>query len=103
MRETTGRPPYFLAQEPMTTKPPSPVKSSSQTGIEKIAYTSVAGIPTVEPHDLDRLGYNVWRWLTYRRDSLEHAVRSAGSRLLIGDDDAIRRIRESLKKQGVDV
>ena len=85
----------------MTTKAPSHVKPAPGQSLEHVAYASVRNIPTVEPHDQDRLGYNVWRWLKHRRDPLEIAVRTSGSRLLISEDEAIRKIRESLQQQGV--
>jgi hypothetical protein len=85
----------------MTTKAPSSVKSSSEKSLERIAYASVGNIPTVEPHDRDRLGYNIWLWLTRKRDPLEFAVRTAGARLLISEEEAIGRIRESLHQQGI--
>jgi hypothetical protein len=87
----------------MTTKPPSPVKPADQSRIEQLAYASVADIPVVEPHDRDRLGYNVWRELTTKQDSLEIAVRNAGARLLISEEEAIRKIREFLGGKGVTV
>lgn len=87
----------------MTTKAPSPIQPASDQALEKIAYASVKNIPTVEPHDQDRLGYNVWRWLTIRRDPLEIAVKSAGARLLISEDEAIQKIQENLKQLGVTV
>jgi hypothetical protein len=85
----------------MTTKAASSVAPALEKSIEKIAYASVAGIPTVEPHDRDRLGYNIWRWLTYRKDPLEFAVKTSGSRLLITEEEAVQKIRESLQQQGV--
>ncbi len=84
----------------MTTKAPSEVQPS-RGGMEKIAYESVKNVPTVEPHDQDRLGYNVWRWLTLQRDPLEIAVRSAGARLLIPETEAVEKIRENLRQLGV--
>lgn len=87
----------------MTTKTPSPVRPTSEKSLERIAYASVASIPTAEPHDQDRLGYNVWRWLTQKRDSLEVAVKTAGARLLISEEETLQRIRESLKQQGVEI
>jgi len=87
----------------MTTKPPPTVKSSPDKLQEAMAYASVAGIPTVEPHDRDRLGYNVWRCLAFRKDPLEAAVRSAGARLLITEEEALDRIRQSLRTQGVEL
>jgi hypothetical protein len=87
----------------MSTKPASSVKPVPDRSLERIAYQSVASIPTVEPHDQDRLGFNVWLWLSQRRDSLEVAVKTAGARLLIGEDEALQRIRQSLAEQGVEV
>jgi hypothetical protein len=87
----------------MTTKPPAPVKPHSGDTLETLAYASVAGIPTVEPHDQDRLGYCVWRWLSDRRDPLAVAVRSAGARLLIPEKEALDRIGAHLQTAGVTV
>ena len=85
----------------MSTKAPSTIKTSTENSLERIAYASVAAIPTVEPHDQDRLGYSVWRWLKDRRDTLEQSVHNAGSRLLVSEEEALHKIRESLKQQGV--
>lgn len=85
----------------MTTKAPSSVQPGPEQSLENIAYESVKNIPTVEPHDRDRLGFNVWRWLTVKRDPLEIAVKSAGARFLIPDEEAIGKIRENLKRLGV--
>lgn len=87
----------------MTTKPPSSVKPSQGKSLEKTAYASVASIPTVEAHDRDRLGYNIWRWLMYRMDSLEFAVKTAEARLLISEEEAVQKIRENLVQQGVEM
>lgn len=87
----------------MTTKPPSSVKPTQEKSLERIAYSSVASIPTVEAHDQDRLGYNIWRWLMYRMDSLEFAVKTAEARLLISEEEAVQKIRESLVQQGVEM
>ncbi len=85
----------------MTTKPPSGVRSADAASLESIAYAAVEGIPTVEPHDLDRLGYCVWLWLSTRRDTLEQAVRNANSRLKISEAEAVRHIRERLQQGGI--
>jgi hypothetical protein len=69
--------------------------------LETIAYASVSGIPTADPHDRDRLGYNIWRFLTMRRDPLEVSVHTSGARLEITEEEAVRRIRESLLEQGI--
>jgi hypothetical protein len=86
----------------MTTKAPSSIKPSLEKSLERIAYASVANVPTVEPHDQDRLGYNIWRWLAYKSDSLEFAIETAGVRLLISKEEALQRISENLRQHGVD-
>jgi len=85
----------------MTTKAPSAVKSADDASLEQTAYASVKDIPVAEPHDRDRLGYNVWRFLTMRKDSLELAVRSAGARMTISEEEAVEKIRAALGKRGV--
>ena len=85
----------------MTTKSPSQVHPAPEESLEKIAYASVSGVPTVEAHDQDRLGYIIYLWLKHRRDPLEVAVRTAVARLLISEEEAIQRIRASLQAQGV--
>lgn len=87
----------------MTTKAPSGVRPADEASLETIAYASVSGIPTVDPHERDRLGYNVWRWLTTRRDTLEHCVRTAGARLGVSEEEAVRRISEALRSRGVEI
>lgn len=87
----------------MTTKPPSKVKAAEENSLEKIAYASVAQIPTAEPHDNDRLGYNVWRFLSSRRDSLEFAVRTSGAHLRVSEEEAVERIRQRLREHGISV
>lgn len=85
----------------MTTKAPSSVRKAQEEGLEQTAYASVAGIPTVDPHDLDRLGYNIWLWLKLRRDPLETAVKTAGARFLISEEEAMQRIKTRLQEKGV--
>jgi hypothetical protein len=85
----------------MTTKTPSKVRTAPDGSLEQIAYASVAGIPTVEPHDQDRLGYCVYLWMTQRRDPLDLVVKNAGARLLISDEEALRRIQQQLTSRGV--
>jgi hypothetical protein len=85
----------------MTTKPAAAVKPAPENALERIAYESVREIPTVEPNDRDRLGYTVWRWLTMRKDPLEAALRSAGARMLVSEEEALRIIRASLERQGI--
>ncbi len=85
----------------MTTKPPSRIKPTPEKSLEAVAYASVEGIPTVDAHDRDRLGYNVWRWLTSRRATLDVAVHTASARLLISEEQAVRQIQEALRSQGI--
>jgi hypothetical protein len=85
----------------MTTKPPSAVSAAEEGSLEKIAYASVSTIPVPDPHDRDRLGYSVWRWLKTRKDPLEFSVRTAGARLGVSEEEAVRTIRDSLLSQGV--
>jgi hypothetical protein len=85
----------------MTTKPPSPVKPAAGESLESIAYACVASIPTVEPHEQDRLGYSLWLWLKHRRDPLEVALKASRVRLKIGEEEALARIQESLKGHGI--
>ena len=85
----------------MTTKPPSAVQPAPESALERIAYAAVEGIPTVEPHDRDRLGYTLWLWLKHRRDPLEAAVRSACAQFEISEEEALTRIRERLTSLGV--
>ncbi|HEX9658375.1 MAG TPA: hypothetical protein VGB89_15830 [Bacteroidota bacterium] len=85
----------------MTTKPPPSVRKDPDTSLERIAYGSVAGIPTVEPHDQDRLGFCVWRSLQLKRDPLDVAVHFAGARLLISEEEALMKIRAHLKTHGI--
>ncbi len=85
----------------MTTKAPSPIKPGAEGSLEKIAYESVAGIPVAEPHDRDRLGYNIWLWLSHRRDPLDIVVNTTAARLQIPEAEAVVRIRGALKARGI--
>jgi hypothetical protein len=55
----------------MATKPPPPIAEFPAESLEKLAYTLVADIPTREPNDRNRLGYNLWAWLADRKGTLE--------------------------------
>ena len=85
----------------MTTKAPSTVKPAPPESLEKLAHGSVAGIPVEDPHDLDRLGYNMFLWLRNRRDPLESVVRASCVRLRISESEALDRIRQYLTAHGV--
>ena len=84
----------------MSTKAPSPVRSSDPKSLEKVAYLSVDAVATQEPNDRYRLGYHVWRWLTQKRGTLEEAVAESGARLSIPASEAVAIIRNSLKTNG---
>ncbi|HEY6192797.1 MAG TPA: hypothetical protein VI215_10800 [Bacteroidota bacterium] len=86
----------------MTTKAPSSVAEFPAESRERIAYSSVASIPTEEPNDRNRLGYHIWRWISNREGTLEGAIAESGSRIKISPAEAARIIREELKKQGVE-
>jgi hypothetical protein len=85
----------------MTTKAPSSVEEFPVESREKIAYSSVASIPTEEPNDRNRLGYHIWRWISNREGTLEEAITESGSRIQISRSEAAAIIREELKKRGV--
>ena len=85
----------------MTTKAPSGVKQAPTESLERLAYASVAGIPVDEPHDLDRLGYHLFLWLTNRHDPLEMVVRAACPKMHISIEEALERIRQYLTAHGV--
>jgi len=85
----------------MTTKPPPTFIPAPEESIEKIAYNSVATIPTQEPNDRNRLGYHVWLWLSKRDGTLEEAVRVSKARTLIPQEEVVGIIREKLRQQGI--
>lgn len=87
----------------MTTKAPSPVAEFPPDSLEKIAYNAVADIPTQEPNDSKRLGYNVWMWLVDRKGTLEQAVRSAGSRTHIPQEEVLKIVTQRLKEKGIEI
>ena len=87
----------------MTTKPPSKVLPASEDSLEAIAHKSVSGLPAEDPHDLDRLGFNIWLWMKSRRDPLEVAGNNAGARLQVSTEEALRRIRENLRAAGIEL
>jgi hypothetical protein len=85
----------------MTTKAPASVAESPQDSLEKIAYHAVEGIPTQEPNDRYRLGYNVWMWLVDRKGSLAQAIHTAGSRLHIPEEEVVKTVSQRLKEKGI--
>ncbi|MDD8017127.1 MAG: hypothetical protein PHP42_02015 [Bacteroidota bacterium] len=87
----------------MTTIAPAKIKEFTAATLEKIAYDSVKSIPTREPNDRVRLGYNMWIFLKERKGTLAQALKNSGSRILVSDEDAIATITQELKKSGVEI
>lgn len=85
----------------MATKPPSPVAEFPTEALEKIAYTLVENIPTQEPNDRNRLGYNIWIWLREGKGSLEQAVKISGVRSEMEYQEIAARIKQNLKEKGI--
>lgn len=85
----------------MTTKPPSAVQEFPPDSLEKIAYESVKGIPTQEPNDQHRLGYQVWIWLKERRGTLDDVVKISGCRTNLTVAEVVKEIGAKLESKGV--
>ncbi|HTY37329.1 MAG TPA: hypothetical protein VMH23_09470 [Bacteroidota bacterium] len=85
----------------MTTKAPAQVTAFPAESLEKIAYNAVSTIPTQEPNDRHRLGYNVWMWLVDRKGTLEQAIVASGSRMHLAPAEVLRIVSEQLKQQGI--
>ena len=87
----------------MTTKAPSGVAEFPAESLEKIAYASVADIPTQEPNDRNRLGFCVWAWLRDRRGTLEQAIKNSGSRTHIPYSEVLTIVAKRLEEGGVQI
>lgn len=85
----------------MATKPPPSVEEFSDESLERLAYSTVKDIETQEPNDRNRLGYHVWAWLRERKGTLAEAVRAAGSRTVLSEEDVLGIIRRRLSEQGI--
>lgn len=85
----------------MTTRQPSPVQVFSDDTLEQIAYSSVTTVPVREPNDQARLGYHLWQFLTGKIPSLEEAIHSAHSRLLISESETGELITQKLRARGI--
>ncbi len=85
----------------MATKPPPTVAEFSPESLEKLAYSLVADIPTVEPNDQNRLGYHVWAWLKERRGTLEQAIKTSGVRTSVPLDEVYATVRKRLEEKGL--
>ena len=91
----------IIGEHEMSTKPPPLVQEFSAESLEKVAYSSVNSIPTLEPNDKARLGYHIWRWLLSKQGTLEQAIAESGSRLTVSKEDASKIISQSLDQQGI--
>jgi hypothetical protein len=87
----------------MTTKAPSSVAESPANSLERTAYDAVAGIPTEEPNDRNRLGYNVWMWLVDRKGTLDQAIRFSGCRTTIPLEELVQTVKQRLKDKGIEI
>jgi hypothetical protein len=85
----------------MTTKAPSSVAEFSPESLEKIAYSSVAEIPTQESNDRNRLGFCVWAWLRDRQGTLEQAIQNSGSRTHISYSEVHKVVSKRLEERGI--
>lgn len=85
----------------MSTKPPPSVSEFPAESLEKIAYSVVADIEAREPNDRNRLGFNLWAWLRERKGTLEEAVRAAGSRTRLEQEEIVAVIRKRLQEKGI--
>jgi hypothetical protein len=61
------------------------ISKERDTELAQEAYAAVAGVPTYEPNDRNRLGYHVWLYLRGELESLEDAVRMARTRYVPRD------------------
>jgi hypothetical protein len=87
----------------MTTKPPSSVTGFPEESLEKLAYKIASEIPAQEPNDNNRLGYCLWGWLSERRGTLLQAVRAAGTRSTLSDEEILKIISKKLEEKGIKV
>ncbi|MFA6455820.1 MAG: hypothetical protein WCW40_03280 [Bacteroidota bacterium] len=85
----------------MSTVAPAAVKHADPSSLEKIAYESVKTIPTKEPNDQARLGYNIWISLKEKKGSIANAVKQSGARILIPEKEAVAIIENELKKSSL--
>ncbi len=87
----------------MSTVAPSKVKPFDAASLEKIAYNSVKNIPTKEPNDQNRLGYNIWAFLKDKKGTLELAVKNSGARVLLPEAEVILLIKKELKNSNIEI
>lgn len=87
----------------MTTKAPAQVSEFPADALEKIAYGAVSTIPTQEPNDQHRLGYNVWMWLVDRKGTLDLAIKASGARMHLPHEEVVKIVKQQLKEKGIEV
>jgi hypothetical protein len=92
---------HIQVESTMTTKAPASVAEYPPDSLEKIAYSAVEGIPTQEPNDRYRLGYNVWMWLVDRKGTLAQAVHTSGARLHLPEAEVVNTVSQRLKEKGI--
>ncbi len=73
----------------------------TENEIAAVAYAAVAGVPTLEPNDRNRLGFHIYLYLTGNIDSVLDAVREARARMPISSADAAATITAALQSAGV--
>lgn len=69
--------------------------------LARAAYAAVAGVPTIEENDRNRLGYHVWLFLRGEVGSLEEAVHLARSRFKprsLPHEEVVEIIERGLEK-----
>ncbi len=85
----------------MATKPPSQISKYPADALEAVAYSLVERIPTQEPNDRNRLGYNVWLWLKEGKGTLEQAVKKSGARSEMDINEIISHISSKMKEREI--
>jgi hypothetical protein len=85
----------------MTTKPPSRLHPFPDNSLEKIVYTSIEEVATLEPNDRARLGFSIIRWLEGKNGTLEDIIFQSHIRLKIPVKEAVDIVRKSLTGKGI--
>jgi hypothetical protein len=85
----------------MTTKHPCAISQASPDSLEKFAYCVASLVPAREPNDNNRLGYCLWGWLSERRGTLFQAIRAAGVRSTLTDQEILKIISARLEENGI--
>ncbi|MDH7516301.1 MAG: hypothetical protein QHI48_10575 [Bacteroidota bacterium] len=80
-----------------------PIRAYPPDSLEAKVYRAVEDIPTEEPNDRLRLGYNIYLFATRQYPTLRESIHVAQARLLIPTEEAYQRIAERLRQQGIPV